>query len=264
VSDPTRDDDAFVSDLLAAERRRPDVPAPAAEALLHSILAASAQAESPVSPANTASPAPAQGGQITSSAPSSLVRSLLASRPLLAIASLTAGIGIGASARPLFDPPTVPPPSVVIVPAKPTATSVPREIASEAPSLRRPDELPPAPTPARPATSPAARVLTAPASSASVPPASGRSPQSTLGAERALIDTARSALARGDAAAALASLDAHEKNHRDGQLGEERDALAVQALAQSGRKQEAVERAARFRLAYPGSVFLPSVDAAAR
>jgi outer membrane protein assembly factor BamD (BamD/ComL family) len=79
-----------------------------------------------------------------------------------------------------------------------------------------------------------------------------------------LLEVARSALARGDGRAALEALTAHEERHPRGQLAEEREAMVVQALASAGRRNEAVARAARFRLAYPTSVLLPIVDAAVR
>jgi hypothetical protein len=82
-----------------------------------------------------------------------------------------------------------------------------------------------------------------------------------LAAERTLLETARTALGRSDPAAALASLERHAQRHPSGQLREERDALAVQTLAALGRTEEARSRADRFRRAYPGSLFLPVVDA---
>lgn len=261
MSEPN--DDPFIADLLAAERRRPDVPQETADALLQSVLAASAHAaiaKAPSPPARSATP-PEGLGEAKSAPSASSVRSLLASRPLIALASLAVGIGIGAAARPLFDAPPQSPTPVVDAPpvvARPPEPAPPEPAAPTA----RPDDLPAAP-PVRAPGTPSAR-LAAPGASSAPATTRPQGDQSDLGAERALIDTARSALARGDAPSALASLEAHEKRHPNGQLGEERDALFVQALALAGRKQDAVERAARFRLAYPASVFLPSVDAAAR
>jgi hypothetical protein len=270
MSEPN--DDPFIADLLAAERRRRDVPPATADALFQSILAASAHAAVAKAPSPEAPPPPPEAPVPAKSA--SIVRSLLASRPLIAIASLAVGIGIGASARPLFDPSPQSPRPVVDVPprvvtrtpevASPPFASVPLPLEQPAAPATRPDDLPPAP-PVRLPAPPSARSVAPGASSA---PATSlpreREEESGLGAERVLIETARSALARGDAPSALASLEAHEKRHPKGQLGEERDALLVQTLALAGRKRDAVERAARFRLAYPSSVFLPSVDAAVR
>jgi hypothetical protein len=85
-----------------------------------------------------------------------------------------------------------------------------------------------------------------------------------LRAERALIDTARSAIQRGDGAAALDAVTQHAKRFPKGQLAEEREVLAIEALASAGRVQEAADRAGRFRLRYPESVLLPVVDEALR
>ena len=84
----------------------------------------------------------------------------------------------------------------------------------------------------------------------------------SLGAERALLEVARTALSRGDSAAAMESLDRHVQRFPAGQLTEEREALYVQALARAGRHDEARARAARFEKRFPGSVFRPVVEAA--
>lgn len=92
--------------------------------------------------------------------------------------------------------------------------------------------------------------------------ASTRAATSDLTAERSLLDVARTALGRGDFANALASADAHQKRFPKGALAEEREALAVQALAGAGRKEEARARAERFARSFPGSILLPAVEAA--
>jgi hypothetical protein len=46
------------------------------------------------------------------------------------------------------------------------------------------------------------------------------------------------------------------------QMIEEREAIAVQALAKLGRTEAAATRGARFRKVYPNSVLVPVVDAA--
>lgn len=83
---------------------------------------------------------------------------------------------------------------------------------------------------------------------------------SSLPAERALLDDARTALASGDAAGALSRLDDHARRFPQGQLGEEREALAIQALVAEGRGDEARVRAARLRAASPNSLFLPAIE----
>ncbi len=245
MSEPN--DDAFVADLLASERRRPAVPPAAAQALFESIAIATASERARA----TEAPPPATSASAGSS--------WLASRPVIALVSLALGAGVGAMVRPLFDPPPPAPALAVAAPATAGPRDVPSPPSSDGPTTR-PDDLPTAPPSLRRAAS-----VPVPAPAASPPIiAKASPPETSLGAERAIIDTARSALARGDASAALVSLEAHEKSHPRGQLDEERDALFVQAFALSGQSRVAVERAARFRLAYPSSVFLPAVDAAVR
>jgi hypothetical protein len=84
----------------------------------------------------------------------------------------------------------------------------------------------------------------------------------SLAMERDLIDRARMALARGDGDAALDALERHATDFQGGRLVEEREALMVQALVQTGRIDAARARAARFRARFPNSVLLPAVDAA--
>jgi len=83
-----------------------------------------------------------------------------------------------------------------------------------------------------------------------------------LARERQLIDVARSALARRDAAAALAAIEEHVRRFPHGQLAEMREALAVRALVGAGRGREARVRAVQFQRSFPESVYAPVVDAA--
>ncbi|MDB4942549.1 MAG: hypothetical protein JWP97_2083, partial [Labilithrix sp.] len=113
------------------------------------------------------------------------------------------------------------------------------------------------PLPAAPATT------TSAGSSPSAPTAATVSgSDGDLAAERALVDRARAALGRGQSKDALDALDAHAVRFPKGRLSEEREALAIDALARAGRRDEALARAARFRAAYPNSVFGAVVDAA--
>jgi hypothetical protein len=91
---------------------------------------------------------------------------------------------------------------------------------------------------------------------------SNGSPGNSLAAERSLLDIARSAFGRGEGDAALAALARHEKAFPNGQLAEEREALAVRCLVLTSRADEARARGARFRRRYPTSVMLPAVEAA--
>lgn len=54
----------------------------------------------------------------------------------------------------------------------------------------------------------------------------------------------------------------HETAFRSGALAEERETIAVQALVQGKRKEEARARGERFLVRYPGSVLAPTVKAA--
>lgn len=86
---------------------------------------------------------------------------------------------------------------------------------------------------------------------------------SPLGAERAVLDRAREAFARGEHDRALSLLGEHERRHAEGALREEREALGVRALAAAGKVDAARDRAARFVARYPQSLMRPAVEAAA-
>jgi hypothetical protein len=121
-----------------------------------------------------------------------------------------------------------------------------------------PPAAPPSSEPAPvPQTSPAAPVTSAVARS--IPP---KSRASQLSAERVLLDEARSAIAQGDSQRGLDHLERHRRLFPNALLAEERDALQVQALVKAGRYDDARARADSFRRRTPGSLFLPTVDAA--
>jgi hypothetical protein len=86
----------------------------------------------------------------------------------------------------------------------------------------------------------------------------------SLAAERALLEEARMAMARGSAPEAIAALRRHETAFPRGRLAEERDAMLVQALARAGLGGEAEGRAKAFRERFPGSLFMPVVDGAVK
>lgn len=112
---------------------------------------------------------------------------------------------------------------------------------------------------ADPVRVPSARPSAAPVASE---PSPRVEPAGDLVAERRLIDAARSSLARGDHASALAALATHERDHAAGKLAPEREALYVRALADAGQKDAARARAAHFRATWPTSMLLPAVEAA--
>ena len=90
---------------------------------------------------------------------------------------------------------------------------------------------------------------------------SSDSAPSALAEERAVLEMARTALARGDNAAALAAVQKHERTFSSGRLREEREFVAVKALTGLGRSAEAQARGKRFLESYPKSMFAPSVRA---
>ncbi len=75
---------------------------------------------------------------------------------------------------------------------------------------------------------------------------------------------ARDALRRGDTSGALSRLSDLQRAVPGGILGQEREALAIEALAKSGRSTEAQTRARAFLQAYPQSPHAPRVEAFAR
>jgi hypothetical protein len=88
------------------------------------------------------------------------------------------------------------------------------------------------------------------------------SPAPRLSAERALLDKARLALTGGRYDTAMRALDAHRRKFSRGILVEEREALAIETLATSGRREEARSRAARFVARFPHSMFAVTVNEA--
>jgi hypothetical protein len=101
-----------------------------------------------------------------------------------------------------------------------------------------------------------------PALRGSLPPsiASTRSPTTDLARERAIIDVARTAVARNRLSAALEAINRHAREFPKGQLSEEREGLRVLALARDGKSDEARERAAAFKKRYPKSMLLPATE----
>lgn len=70
--------------------------------------------------------------------------------------------------------------------------------------------------------------------------------------EASKLEAARTALSRGDHAAAIAALDAYDSTYPKGQLKPEAMALRIQALTNSGKLTEARALAREFEKAYPG------------
>lgn len=166
--------------------------------------------------------------------------------------TLAVGIGIGAA----WSPRSKAPPSTDVPAPTPTITTT-----TPVPSARDTSTSPSA------TTAPAPEESAAPASNVpkkAVPSASSSDDAARHAQERALLDGARTALARRDGAGALVLLDRHRTRFPSGALTEEREALSVQGLAMDGRTNEARARAASFAKTYPNSLFLPAVEAAVK
>ncbi len=88
--------------------------------------------------------------------------------------------------------------------------------------------------------------------------------ESQLARERAIIDVARAAIARGRASSALSAIDRHAADFPRGQLTEEREGLRIIALVQAGRREEAQSRANQFRTRYPRSLLHSAIESALR
>jgi hypothetical protein len=139
-------------------------------------------------------------------------------------------------------PPVVAPIACVTGPVTPIATTAPVPVETAAPPVV---VAPPAPV------------------TTSVAIASASAGHDTdLASERALIEMARSALSHGNPIQALDAVGRHAAKFPYGQLVEERENIAIHALADAGRLDEARARAERFRKRFPKSIFLPSIDAA--
>lgn len=80
-----------------------------------------------------------------------------------------------------------------------------------------------------------------------------------LTAELGALDSARVALGGGDAAGALALLDAYGRDYPRGRLGLEAEVLRIHALARSGQKGIARKRAEAFLERHPNSVLASRV-----
>jgi hypothetical protein len=143
-------------------------------------------------------------------------------------------------------------PVAVAPPADPVAASSPVPWKEVAPVVSGAPPIPSAPA-----------VTHAHASSALVAPPPPESGQE-LAAESAVLDLARTAIARGEADHALAAVERHATAFPHGVLREEREALAVKALVLAGRGDDARARAAKFRAKYPESLFLAAIDSALR
>jgi hypothetical protein len=161
----------------------------------------------------------------------------------LAIAAFVVGGGTGAALYAALSRP--PPPAIVYVDRPATQTPASSVASEPVRSTATAEEMPSAP---HAAAIPAQAVA---------PPRS-----SQLAAERDILDDARAALVQGAPERSIDRLDRHRRAFPHPLLGEERDAMWVEALVRVGRYDEARGRADAFRRRWPGSLFLSTVDSA--
>ena len=254
MSDDLEPPSPLASRLFAAEKKRAE-PTDAVAGRLLARVTATVVAGAAVSAATAAKAATSTGASAGASASTSGTAAslgLTAKALPWIVGAFVVGGGTGAAIHATLapTPPAVPTVASVAPPPRATLAAVPASATASVPVVT-PHDLPsstPAPIPA-------------PKPSAA--PSTSNAPDVDLAAERALVDRARSALSAGQPAAAIDAVDAHAARFPKGRLAEEREALAVQALARSGNTAAAKRRADAFRRAYPNSIFAPAVDLAA-
>ena len=107
----------------------------------------------------------------------------------------------------------------------------------------------------------ASAVKPGPATAASPPSAAlAPAPVGNLFDEQRNIEAARGAVARGDAAGALSTLDAYQRSYPQGQFGPEALALRVEALSLQGNREGAAAFARQFERRYPHHPLLTRVQ----
>jgi hypothetical protein len=135
--------------------------------------------------------------------------------------------------------------AVVHQTSKPSASVVMAPVESTAPAPVAPPVQQASPPPsvaatAAPELAPLAAEKPAPARLRAQPTAEPARAESTLAAEVAALDGARSAARNRDAAGALALLDAYERDFPGGVLAVEATVLRIEALANSGQSERAL------------------------
>jgi RNA polymerase sigma-70 factor (ECF subfamily) len=230
--------DPEIAAMLRREGARVEVPAEAA-ARVGARVGASIGA--------VAAPVPGGGAAAAASATAKLLPFVI---------TFVVGAGVGGGVVALVRSPADAPRAVTSVAA--SNTGVPPAAVAAVPSV--------APSASIASVSvdalPAARIAASSTSASSRTLGADAAAEDTFVAERKLLDVARAALARGDHTGATRTLDEHVTTYPNGRLVEEREALRIRTLADSGRIDEARAVADRFRARFPHSVLLPAVDAA--
>ncbi len=242
-----------LSDLLEAERTRPDATRGELDAIWGNVARQLDLAlPTPISSGNSDAGTSIEGARTAIARLKTFARAHTAAAIM---GSFVAGVGVGATAMLTLGPKRSAEPASTVVVTVPFAAD-----RSAAPD--RTVESPPSA-----ATTPRDVASTAPASR---PPAPGRSTSAlasgdtSLGVERALVERARSALARGAPDDALSAGREHAARFPRGRLAEERDFVVIQALRASGRNVDADAAVARFRKTYPTSLLSGALDTVAQ
>lgn len=257
-----------VSRLLEAERGRPGMPEAARDRLMSRLgiggpggsdgnggakpsHATSATPATPPRPIRLVRPDPSLGWVRAATFALGLAGgALLHSAYDHASSRATQPTPIAQSPTPVADEPIAPAANSIAPPAQPIAP-----VAAPSPAVaNEPAPAPPRHRGAAPSTNAD--------EAAALHHGSGVERDLDLGAERNLLEIARTSLTRQNPDQALAALERWSKQFPRGRLVEERETLWVQALVSAGRYREAKERGQRFRKSFPNSFFLPAVEAA--
>ncbi len=174
----------------------------------------------------------------------------------------------GHTGAPLGAQPAPAPPATAAATAEETAPLVLPEQPTETPAASKPSDAkaPANPRPlANPTTAPERATpkpaSKAPVSTSDVLSAPAQLPAAAPPSETSLLRDARLAL-NGDPARALTLTEQHRREYPGGGFAQEREVIAITALAKLGRTSEARSRAERFRSAYPTSPYTERVDRA--
>lgn len=261
-------DTAFSDDieqLLALERSRPDEPSEMLERLRDRLATTIGpfDALDAHDPPTGRTPGEAKGSSpdttATSAAPTSAATAvgtggLAATKvAVVALGAFAVGAVSGATWQANRAPSPLAPPSI----AAPT-------IAATFASAHEPERLAPTAavtTDAGTAVDISSLPLVKPTVATAPPEIASAATKDPLGAERTLIDVARTASSRGKMTEAMAALDEHAARFPRGALSEEREGLRIQLLLAQGRTADARARATSFRKNFPTSLMLPAIDA---
>jgi hypothetical protein len=198
-------------------------------------------------------PAGADSGTSASQAPprTSAVSAPFAS---LGVGKLIAAVGLSAMTALAGDPRGPADPGARNEVPATNVPVVPPVVPVPAPAAPAEDATPPTAAVQATASSPLRPAVNAIRAASRSAPAQDRSKVPAPDDEARVVLAARSALRGGDCGAALRLLEEARTSGGPGLLAEERDVLAVEALACSGRTDEARSRAVAFLAAHPGSM----------